>query len=42
MVKMTEEEFMKASLKFAPPNSKIVKIDKDGFTFFQIGELNID
>lgn len=39
---MTEEEFIEASLKFAPPNTKIVKIEKDGYTFFQIGELNIE
>lgn len=39
---MTEEEFIEASLKFAPPGSKIRKVEKDGFTFFEIGELNID
>ncbi|MGE6513395.1 hypothetical protein [Lysinibacillus sphaericus] len=39
---MTEEEFIEASLKYAPPNSKVVKIEKDGYTIFQIGEPNLD
>ncbi len=39
---MTEKEFIEASLKFAPPNSKVVKVEKDGYTYFKIGELNID
>lgn len=39
---ITEEEFMEGCLKFAPPNSKIVKVEKDGYTFFQIGEPNLD
>jgi len=39
---VTEEEFMKGCLKLAPPNSKIRKIEKDGYTFFQAGDLNID
>lgn len=39
---MTEKEFIEASLKFAPPNSKIVKVEKDGYTYFRVGKLNID
>ena len=42
MGNITEEEFMKGCLKLAPPNSKIVKVEKDGYTFYQIGEPNLD
>lgn len=38
----TEKEFIEASLKFAPPNSKVVKVENDGYSYFRIGELNID
>lgn len=39
---MTEEEFIEAALSFAPPNSKIEKVEKDGYTYFRIGKLNVD
>lgn len=39
---MTEEEFLELSLKFAPPGAKVRKVEKDGYVFFQTGELNID
>lgn len=38
----SEKEFIEASLKFAPPNSKVVKVENDGYTYFRIGELNIE
>lgn len=41
-IRMTEEEFIEASLRFAPPGSEIRKVQEDGYTFFEIGELNID
>ncbi|MEG0694151.1 MAG: hypothetical protein RR440_00250 [Erysipelotrichaceae bacterium] len=39
---MTEEEFIEMVLSKHPPNTKMVKVEKDGYTYFKIGELNID
>lgn len=39
---ITEEEFIEWSLKLAPPNSKLHKFDKDGRTYYHIGEPNLD
>lgn len=40
--RMTEEEFIELCLKNAPPGSKVKKHEKDGYTYFTVGELNID
>lgn len=39
---MTEEEFVELVLKKLPPNTKMVKIEHDGNTFYEAGDLNID
>lgn len=39
---ITEEEFMNGCLKLAPSNSEIVKVEKDGYTYYRIGKPNID
>lgn len=37
-----EEEFLEGCLKLAPPNSKLHKYEKDGLTYYHIGEPNLD
>jgi len=39
---ITEEEFLEGCLKLAPPNSKQFKFEKDGRTYYHIGEPNLD
>lgn len=39
---MTEEGIIEWCLKDAPPNTKVTKTEKDGYVFYEIGELNID
>lgn len=39
---ITEEEFLEGCLKLAPPNSKLFKFEKDGRTYYHIGEPNLN
>ena len=39
---MTEKEFIDMVLSKHPPNTKMVKVEKEGYTYFKIGELNVD
>lgn len=39
---ITEEEFLEGCLRSAPPNSKQFKYEKDGRTYYHIGEPNLD
>ena len=39
---MTEQEFIQLVLNKLPPDTEMVKVEKDGNIYFKVGELNID
>ena len=39
---MSEEEFLELCLRKVPEGTKVVKVEKDGCTYFRIGEINLD
>lgn len=39
---LTEEQFLERCLESAPPNSKLYKYEKDGKTYYHIGEPDLD
>ena len=42
MVKMTEEELIASILKKEPPNTKVKKVVKGEYTYYQTNDINID